>query len=126
MTVSLPFQQEHTWRKLGYLYFTDSLNYREVLLQNPQWKVTELPPVGAQLHISPSENSGGTPGGLTQGSFIFGLPSGSAELEVYPFDSESEYTTALNRYTLQGVVERESINGLTFDSPQAVTGVQKG
>lgn len=124
MTVSLPFQQEHTWRKLGYLYFTDSLNYREVLLQNPQWKVTELPPIGAQLHISPSENSGGTPGGLTQGSFIFGLPNGEAELEIYPFDSEIEYTTALNRYTLQGVVERESINGLTFDSPQAVTGVQ--
>jgi len=126
MTVSLPFQQEHTWRKLGYLYFTDSLNYREVLLQNPQWKVTELPPIGAQLHISPSENSGGTPGGLTQGSFIFGLPNGEAELEIYPFDSEIEYTTALNRYTLQGVVERESINGLTFDSPQAVTGVQNG
>ena len=126
MTVSLPFQQEHTWRKLGYLYFTDSLNYREVLLQNPQWKVTELPPVGAQLHISPSENSGGTPGGLTQGSFIFGLPNGEAELEVYPFDTEEEYTTALDRYTLQGVVERESINGLTFDSPQAVTGVQNG
>ena len=126
MTVSLPFQQEHSWRKLGYLYFTDSLNYREVLLQNPQWKVTELPPVGAQLRVSPSENSGGTPGGLTQGSFIFGLPNGEAELEVYPFDTEEEYTTALNRYTLQGVVERESINGLTFDSPQAVTGVQNG
>jgi hypothetical protein len=126
MTVSLPFQQQDTFRKLGYLYFTDSLNYREVLLQNPQWKVTELPPIGAQLHISPSENSGGTPGGLTQGSFIFGLPNGEAELEIYPFDSEIEYTTAVNRYTLQGVVERESINGLTFDSPQAVTGVQNG
>jgi hypothetical protein len=126
MTVSLPFQQEYTWRKLGYLYFTDSLNYREVLAQNPQWKVTELPPIGAQLHISPSENSGGTPGGLTQGSFIFGLPNGEAELEIFPFDTQEEYETSLHRYTLQGVVERESINGLTFDSSQAVTGNQKG
>ncbi len=126
MTVSLPFQQEYTWRKLGYLYFTDSLNYREVLAQNSQWKVTELPPIGAQLHVSASENIGGTPGGLTQGSFIFGLPNGEAEKEIYPYNTEEEYDTALYRYTLQGVVDRESLNGLTFDSEQAITGSQNG
>jgi hypothetical protein len=126
MTVSLPFQPEFTWRKLGYLYFTDSLNYREVLGQNAQWKVTELPPIGAQLQISPSENSGGTPGGLSQGSFIFGLPNGEPEQDIYPFDTEEEYTAALNRYTLQGVVDRESLNGLTFDSTAAITGNQNG
>lgn len=126
MTVSIPFQPEHTWRKLGYLYFTDSLNYREVLNQNGQWNVTELPPIGAQLHISPSENSGGTPGGLTQGSFIFGLSANESSLDIYPYDTEEEYTAALERYTLQGVVDRESINGLTFDSAQAITGNQNG
>lgn len=126
MTVSVAFQQEFTWRKLGYLYFTDSLEYREVLSQNPQWKVTELPPIGAQLQVSPSEASGGTPGGLTQGSFIFGLPNGEPELEVYPYDTEEEYDSALYRYTLQGVVERETINGLVFDSAQSITGVQRG
>jgi hypothetical protein len=126
MTVSVPFQQQDTFRQLGYLYFTDSLNYREVLSQNAQWKVTELPPVGAQLHISPSENSGGTPGGLTQGSFIFGLPNGEAEQEVYPFDTREEYDLALYRYTLQGVVNRESINGYSFDSVIAITGDQNG
>ena len=126
MTVSLPFQQQDTWRKLGYLYFTDSLNYREVLSQNPQWKVTELPPIGSQLHISPSENSGGTPGGLTQGSFIFGLPNGQAEQEIYPFNTKDEYDLALYRYTLQGVVNRESINGFSFDSVAAITGNQNG
>jgi hypothetical protein len=31
MTISVPFQQAFTWRKLGYLYFEDSLSYREVL-----------------------------------------------------------------------------------------------
>jgi hypothetical protein len=126
MTVSLPFQQEHTWRKLGYLYFTNSLDYRDVLLQNSQWKVTELPPIGAQIEISPSGNNGETPGGLTQGSFIFGLPNGEAALEIFPFDTTDEYESSLYRYTLQGVVERDSINGLTFDSSQAITGIQKG
>lgn len=126
MAVSLPFQQDHTWRKLGYLYFTDSLNYREVLAQNSQWKVTELPPIGAQLSISSSENSGGTPGGLTQGSFIFGLPNGESSREIYPYDTEEQYDVALYRYTLQGVVDREQLNGLTFDSVQAITGDQNG
>ena len=73
MTISFPFEQQFTWRQLGYLYFQDSLDYREVLTQNPEWNVTELPPIGAQLRLSPSANSVGTPGGLTQGSFITGL-----------------------------------------------------
>ena len=126
MTVSVPFQQQDTFRKLGYLYFTNSLDYREVLTQNPQWKVTELPPIGAQLRISPSANASGTPGGLTQGSFIFGLPSGEAAANIFPYDTEQAYTAALNRYTLQGVIGREELNGITFDSTQAITGLQNG
>ena len=126
MTVSVPWQQQHTWRKLGYLYFTNSLEYRQVLEENPQWKATELPPIGAQLRLSPAANTSGTPGGLTQGSFIFGLPTGENAAEIFPYDTEASYTQALNRYTLQGVVERESINGITFDSTQAITGLQDG
>lgn len=125
MTVSVPFQQQFTWRKLGYLAFSDSLQYREVLTQNPQWKVTELPPLGAQLRISP--NSVTTPpGGLSQGSFIFGFGSGAESVDIYPFPTEEHYNNSLNRYTLQGVIDRETINGITFDSAQAITGLQNG
>lgn len=123
MSVSFPFQQQLTWRKLGYLFFQDSLSYREVLNQNPQWKVTELPPIGAQLRISGTNGSAGT---LTQGNFIFGLPVGSESDEIFPFDTVEEYDTSLFRYTLQGVVEREKLNGITFDSTQAITGLQNG
>ena len=122
MTVSVPFQQQFTFRKLGYLYYTNSLSYREVLEQNPQWKVTELPPIGAQIRISSSDKPGGVPGGLTQGSFIFGLPSGQQRDAIYPFDTEKNYTQALNRYTVQGVVDREKLNGLSLDSTASVTG----
>ena len=123
MSISVPFQQQFTWRKLGYLYFEDSLSYREVLEQNPQWSVTELPPIGAQLLIS---GQNGTSGTLSQGNFIFGLPNASVYDNIFPYDSEASYTTALNRYTLQGVVERDSINGITLDSAQAITGSQNG
>ena len=126
MTVSVPFQPQFTWRKLGYLYYTNSLDYRKVLEQNPQWKVTELPPIGAQLRISSSANTSGTPGGLTQGSFIFGLPSGQNSADIFPYDTKESYTAALDRYTLQGVVDRETLNGITFDSAQAITGQQDG
>lgn len=124
MTISIPFQQQFTWRKLGYLYFTNSLDYRQVLEENPQWNVTELPPLGAQIRITSRANTAGTPGGLSQGSFIFGLPSGEQQKEIYPFETEEAYTTALNRYTLQGVIDREALNGITFDSTQAITGQQ--
>ena len=123
MTVSVPFQQQFTFRKLGYLYYTDSLSYREVLEQNPQWKVTELPPIGAQIRIGANGKSGGVPGGLTQGSFIFGLPSGQQRNAIFPFDTEEEYTKALNRYTVQGVVDRDKLNGLSLDSTASITGV---
>lgn len=123
MAVSLPFQPEFTWRKLGYLFFEDSLSYREVLEQNPQWSITKLPPNGAELRI---RGSGGAAGTLNQGDFIFGLPTGSQEDLIFPFTSETEYTEALNRYTLQGVVERETLNGITIDSQQAFTGRQNG
>lgn len=126
MTVSVPFQQQHTWRKLGYLYFTDSLEYREVLTQNPQWKVTELPPLGAQLRLSPAVNTVGTPGGLSQGSFIVGQPTGQNAANIYPYDTPEAYTEALNRYTLQGVIDHETLNGITFDSIPAITGNQDG
>ena len=123
MTISVPFQQQDTWRKLGYLYFTNSLDYRTVLEQNPQWQVTELPPVGAQLVISPTEaNSAGS--GLSQGSFITNGITEEDIDEIFPFNTQTEYDVALDKYTLQGVVERETINGITSDSLQAITGVQ--
>lgn len=126
MTVSVPFQQQFTFRKLGYLYFTNSLDYRQVLEQNPQWKVTELPPLGAQIRISASSGTGGTPGGLSQGSFVFGLPTNQQRNTIFPFETEEAYNASLNRYTLQGVIDRQALNGITFDSPQAITGQQNG
>lgn len=124
MTVSVPFQQQDTWRKLGYLYFTNSLDYRVVLEENPQWKVTELPPIGAQLRLNTKNVNHATPGSLSQGSFISGSPTGLSSLNYFPFRTEEEYITALNRYTLRGVIDRETLNGITFDSQQALTGVQ--
>ena len=124
MTVSIPFQQQYTWRKLGYLTYTDSLDYREVLEQNPGWKVTELPPLGAQIRLSPSAKTRGTPGTLTQGNTVFGLPTAETRDQIFPFPDSESYTEALNRYTLRGVLQRRVLNGVMFDTPSAITGIQ--
>jgi hypothetical protein len=123
MSLSVPFQQQFTWRKLGYLYFGDSLSYREVLEQNSQWTVTELPPLGAQLLIS---GQNGTAGTLSQGNFIFGAVNAETYDNIFPYETEASYTEALDRYTLQGVVDRDRLNGITLDSTQAFTGSQNG
>jgi hypothetical protein len=112
MTTSLPFQQQFTWRKLGYLFFADSLAYREVLEQNPQWRVNELPPLGVQLRIG---SNGNPTSGLSQGGFVFGLPSSNTS-DIFPFDTEKEYVQALVKYSAVAVTNRDQINGWSLDS----------
>lgn len=119
MTASFPFQPQYTWRKLGYLFFSDSLSYREVLEQNPQWKVTELPPVGAQLRLSPGPQQSG---GLLQGNFIFGLPLKSEEDRIFPFESEEAYVQSLIKYSPSAVKQRETVNGWTLDTEKVIIG----
>lgn len=119
--ITLPFQPQFTWRKLGYQYYTNSLEYRAVLELNPQWTVTELPPLGAQLLLPNPESPSGS---LQQATFISANPGGTDSDAIFPFDSESEYNASLDRYTLQGVALRESLNGYSSDSLPAITGVQ--
>ena len=118
--ISLPFQQQFTWRKLGYLFYTDSLEYRAVLEENPQWNVTELPPLGAQLRLPVPQSNGG----LKQSSFLFNLPQGQQADAIFPFETQAEYDKALTRYTVAGVVLRNSVNGYSFDDIPSATGVQ--
>jgi len=122
--ITTPFQPQFDWRRLGYLFYTDSLKYREVLDANPQWNVTELPPLGAQIQVSSTVDP--SSGGLSQSSFVFGLTANDETDLIYPYDSKSEYTEALNRYTLYSVFFKDSINGYTADSQAAVTGKQGG
>ena len=119
--ITLPFQPQFTWRKLGYQYYTNSLQYRAVLELNPQWNVMELPPLGAQIFLPNPANAGGS---LQQATFISGTVEGNDADVIFPFGSEEEYINSLDRYTLQGVVLREPLNGYSFDSVPAITGVQ--
>lgn len=122
--ITVPFQPQFNWRKLGYLFYTDSLEYRKVLDSNPQWNVMELPPLGAQIEVQPTSTAG--TGGLSQSSFVFGLTAGDQEDVIFPYDTNAEYTAALDRYTMYSVLFLDSINGYSADSNAAITGKQYG
>jgi hypothetical protein len=121
---SFAFQQQLTWRKLGYLFFTNSLSYREVLEQNRQWNVTELPPVGAQLVVNGSE-AGRSNNGIIGTTLTPAQQTGEDPAQtIYPFNTPAEYEQAVDRYNLYGVLYRESLNGYSADSEAAATGKQ--
>lgn len=122
--ITVVFQPQFNWRRLGYLFYTDSMKYRDVLNSNPQWNVTELPPLGAQLGIETDVSA--TNGGLLQTSFIFGLTAGNEEDEIYPYNTKTEYADAVGRYTMYSVLFQDSLNGYSSDSTAAVTGKQFG
>ena len=86
--VSITWNPGDTWRKLGYYYYTDSLDYRGVIEQNPQWSVTEEPPVGTVmlLNVNPSRVRAGT---NLSGFFVDTEDAGVQEL-IFPFDYVSE------------------------------------
>jgi hypothetical protein len=117
--ISLAWQQEFTWRKLGYLFYTDSLAYREVLAQNPQWDVVTEPPLGAQLRLpSPSVSNGN----LKQTSGVYGLPNARVSDSIAPFTTEQSYVEAITKYSLPAVEDRVRLNGYTQDSDESVVG----
>jgi hypothetical protein len=118
-TTSRPFQQGDTWRKLGYVYFTNSLDYREVIDQNPQWTVVENPPVGAQLRITSSGLSSNE-----QSTFLGGLESFYTQDIIFPFTETDEFIAATIRYPLPALLNPYAINGYSQDDEQAFTGYQ--
>jgi hypothetical protein len=108
-----------TWRKLGYLLYGSSLEYRKVLKDNPKWSVDYLPPSGSVLFFSGSGNSGVTSSGVSQ---VIG--SKVQESWFFPFSSEAAYLEELSKYAPGSLMSVEENNGWTLDSVQAVTGLQ--
>ena len=117
---TFPFPPGMDWGKLGFTLYSNSLSYREVLNQNPQWTVTELPPIGAVLEVTGTQQTArlqGTP-------LAFGLPSESELTAIYPFTSVNDYESSLSKYSAKALRSIEEVNGLTMTSTPAVTGIQ--
>jgi hypothetical protein len=120
MNISITWNPGDTWRKLGYYYYTNSLDYRAVIEQNPQWNVTEEPPTGAVLLLNVNNARART--SLNNDGFFVNTEDVAVLEAIFPFDSVEEYEAQATKYNLYSLINYNECNGYTMDTPEALTG----
>lgn len=117
---TIPWQPGFTWRKLGFLSYSNSLSYRDVLENNPDWDVVTEPPIGAVIRYdAPVPNSG-----LLGTNITFTPTSSEVDQNFYPFDTMDNYILSLARYSPSTLLAVDRFNGWSSDCEQALTGNQ--
>jgi hypothetical protein len=120
MNISITWNPGDTWRKLGYFYYTNSLDFRSVIEQNPQWSVTEEPPVGVVLSLD--VNSQRVLSSTNNDGFFVNTENAGVLERIFPFESLEEYEAQASKYNLYSLVNYNEVNGYTMDTPEALTG----
>ena len=90
-----------------------------MIMQNPQWDVTELPPIGAALRISDASTNTNE-----DSSFLSGVENYSVQDIIYPYTLVSDYTESLTRYTSTAIQQVNRLNGYSQDDVAVYTGNQ--
>ena len=120
MNVSITWNPGDTWRKLGYFYYTNSLEFRAVIDQNPQWNVLEEPPFGTVLVLN--ADSSRTLSTLNTAGFFSEETDFDIQARIFPFDFQEAYDAQAAKYSVYSLINYNQINGYTQDSQQAITG----
>lgn len=120
MNISITWNPGDTWRKLGYYYYTNSLDYRAVIEQNPQWNVMEEPPTGAVLSLDVDTQRQLS---TTNNANFFAETNNEDEQElIFPFEYQEQYDAQAAKYSVYSLVRYNECNGYTQDTPEAATG----
>lgn len=120
MNVSITWNPGDTWRKLGYLNYTNSLDYRAVIEQNPQWNVTEEPPIGTVMILDVNESRLNA---TTNSSLFFlDVEDESIQEAIFPFDYPQQYEAQAAKYSLYSLINYNELNGYTADTSVATVG----
>ena len=120
MNISITWNPGDTWRKLGYFYYTNSLDYRSVIEQNPQWNVITEPPVGTVLSLDVDTQR--TNSGLNNSGFFTSSTDTNIQESIFPFEYEEQYFAQAAKYNLYSIVNYNEVNGYTQDTPEAASG----
>jgi hypothetical protein len=116
---SLSFQSGSTWRKLGFALHSNSLAYRDVLEDNPQWNVMSNPPVGTALRTRSSTQ---VSAGASSMSPLIVTSSVGDSLTYFPFDNRSDYVASVAKYTTSALNDVERLNGWSENSSTVDSG----
>lgn len=131
-----------SWNKLGYAYYGDSREFRQLLELNPGFDIRTNPastipvfltgPDGILGKTTPGD-AAGTPGTLNQLSTALNLNGSNPNPEnqdtasaIFPWESLNEFTERLSEYTAYALLTRDRTNGYGLDSPQASLDTQRG
>lgn len=125
------------WRVLGYLYYRNSLEYRQLIALNPSFDIRSIPAPGVEINASGEMHTGQPEPGLAgPGGQMMAVDTTinlrdlggnsppaptSQQVNIFPWNSLGEYTNRLGQYTAAALFESDRINGMTLDSPQART-----
>jgi hypothetical protein len=120
MNVSITWNPGDTWRKLGYFYYTNSLEFRAVIEQNPQWNVLEEPPFGTVLVLDVDNSR--TLSTLNNSGFFSLETDFDIQARIFPFDFQEAYDAQAAKYSVYSLINYNQINGYTQDTQQAITG----
>ena len=88
--------------------------------QNPQWSVTEEPPIGAVLSLN--VNTARTRAATNNSGFFVDTENAGVLETIFPFDSLEAYNRQAAKYNLYSLVNYNELNGYTMDTPEALTG----
>jgi hypothetical protein len=122
MNITVTWNPGDTWRKLGYFYYTNSLDYRSVIEQNPQWDVMTEPPMGAVLSLDVNDSR--LNNSLSVSGFFPDVPDEADRELIFPFEYRQQYESQAVKYSLYSLLNYDELNGYTQDTPQATTGIQ--
>ena len=120
MNISITWNPGDTWRKLGYFYYTNSLDFRSVIEQNPQWSVTEEPPVGTVLSLN--VNDARMRAAENNSGFFVDTENAGVLETIFPFTSKAAYDAQASKYNLYSLINYNELNGYTMDTTEALTG----
>lgn len=120
MNISITWNPGDTWRKLGYFYYTNSLQYRSVIEQNPQWNVMIEPPIGTVLSLDVDDSR--TLSTTNNSGFFSTATDEYLQDIIFPFEYEEQYYSQAAKYSLYSLVNYNELNGYTQDTTQAATG----
>jgi hypothetical protein len=123
------------WRVLGYLYYRNSLEYRQLIALNPSFDIRTIPAPGVQINASGQMATGDVepdlmaPGGQLMGvDQVINLSNNSnasggypttSQATIFPWTNFGTYVNRLGQYTAAGLLDKQRINGMMLDSPQA-------
>lgn len=133
------WRQADTWRGLGYTYFRNSKEWREVIESNPSFDIRFHPAAETTINIT-TEGKGGkitpsrsTPGLLKQTDNAIEIPRPTTRTNpaqqpagIFPWSSFEGYSNRLGDYTALALMTPDQTNGYSLDSPQATRDTRRG